>query len=96
MTFLGPFCFGLIIGWVTYRTLRRKAEGVALGDIAAVIGALGGATVVALFKAAGFDSYCIGLAIGFFAYFVMGILIGKWSKPDPQSPSIWMGSRDDQ
>ena len=96
MTFLGPFCFGLIIGWVTYRTLRRKAEGVALGDIAAVIGAVGGATVVALFKAAGFDSYCIGLAIGFFAYFVCGIVIGKMSKTDPQSPSAWMGSRDDQ
>jgi uncharacterized membrane protein YeaQ/YmgE (transglycosylase-associated protein family) len=96
ITFLGPFCFGLVIGWVTYRTLRRKAEGVALGDIAAVIGAVGGATVVGLFKAAGFDSYCFGLAVGFFAYFISGIIIEKKGKTDGQSVGGWMGSRDSQ
>lgn len=96
MSFFGPFCFGLVIGWVTYRTLRRKAEGVALGDIAAVIGAVGGATVVGLFKVAAFDSYCIGLAVGFFSYFVSGILIEKKGKADGQSAGNWMGSRDSQ
>jgi len=78
MNSFGPFCFGLVIGWVTYRTLRRKADGVALGDIAAVIGSVGGATVVALFKSDAFDGYCIGLAVGFFAYFLTGIAIDRW------------------
>jgi hypothetical protein len=96
MSFFGPFCFGLVIGWVTYRTLRRKAEGVALGDMAAVIGAVGGATVIGLFKAAAFDSYCIGLAVGFFAYFVSGIVIEKKAKTDGQSAGNWMESRDSQ
>ena len=93
----GPFCFGLVVGWVTYRTLRRKADGVALGDIAAVIGAVGGATVVGLFKVAAFDSYCIGLAIGFFAYFITGMGIDKWGKTSGTAPAgDWMETRDSQ
>jgi len=94
MNFWGPFCFGLVIGWVTYRTLRRKAEGVALGDIASVLGAIGGATVVGLFKNSAFDSYCIGLAVGFFAYFVLGLVIDKFGKPPetgkPGGVASWM------
>lgn len=96
MSFFGPFCFGLVIGWVTYRTLRRKAEGVALGDIASVLGAVGGATVVALFKNAAFDNYCIGLAVGFFAYFITGALIGMSKSNGGQSAASWMESRDSQ
>ena len=104
MESIGPFCFGLVIGWVTYRTLRRKAEGVALGDIAAVIGAVGGATVVALFKNGAFDAYCIGLAVGFFGYFLAGILIAKAAPPAPSTGATatgdgvgsWMGTRDEQ
>ena len=38
----GALCFGLVIGWVTYRTLRRKEGSNALSDIATVIGAVGG------------------------------------------------------
>lgn len=94
---VGPFCFGLVVGWVTYRTLRRRTDGVALGDIAAVIGAVGGATVVGLFKSAAFDSYCIGLAVGFFAYFVTGIVIEKIGKSAGiEAAGQWMGSRDAQ
>ncbi len=96
MNFLGPFCFGLVIGWVTYRTLRRKAEGVALGDIASVLGAVGGATIVALFKNAAFDGYCIGLAVGFFAYFVTGALIARGKGDAAQAPDNWMATRNSQ
>jgi len=85
---VGPLCFGLVIGWVTYRTLRRKVEGVALGDIAGVIGAVGGATVIGIFKNAAFDAYCIGLAVGFFAY----LIVGLWQDKKAGSPGIWMGS----
>lgn len=100
MEFWGPFCFGLVIGWVTYRTLRRKVEGVAIGDIAAVIAAVGGATVVGLFKSAGFDAYCIGLAVGFFAYFGVGTFIDSRASAQPAAsgtsntgggPGSWMG-----
>jgi ABC-type Co2+ transport system permease subunit len=87
MEFFGPLCFGLVIGWITYRTLRRQADKVAIGDIAAVIGAVGGATVVGLFRAAAFDSYCIGLAVGFFAYFVVGSLLDKSTNGNG-----WMGN----
>lgn len=77
MESFGPFCFGLVIGWITYRTLRRKVDDVALGDIAGVIGAVGGAAIVALFKNAAFDAYSVGLAAGFFSYLVMGMIMDK-------------------
>ena len=71
---IGALCFGLVIGWITYRTLRRRAEAVALSDIAAVIGAVGGAAVTGLFKSETlFGAYCIGLAIGFFLYLVIAV-----------------------
>jgi len=77
-TSIGAFCFGVVIGWVTYRTLRRSNETVALSNIATVIGAVGGAAVTALFREAGpFAWYCIGLAIGFFAYLLIGVTVLK-------------------
>jgi O-antigen/teichoic acid export membrane protein len=79
LAILGAICFGLVIGWVTYRTLRRKQDATGLSDISAVIAAVGGAGVTALFKDPQlFGGYCIGLAIGFFAYFILAlILYGK-------------------
>ena len=79
ITSWGALAFGLVIGWVTHRTVVRKSDAVALSDIAAVIAAVGGAAVVALFKLGPlFGAYCIGLAIGFFAYFIIRlILYGK-------------------
>jgi len=76
MILLGPGCFGLVIGWVTYRTLRRREGAAALSDIAAVIGAVGGGAVTALFRSEQlFASYSIGFAIGFFGYFVVGLFV---------------------
>jgi hypothetical protein len=70
---IGAICFGIVVGWVTYRTLRRSTEAVSLGNIAAVIGAVGGGTVVAVYKPStdAFGYYSIGLAIGFFAYLIV-------------------------
>lgn len=69
---IGAVCFGLVIGWVTYRTLRRTGETVALSNIATVIGAVGGGAVTALFDTAVlFGWYSIGLAVGFFLYLVL-------------------------
>jgi uncharacterized membrane protein YeaQ/YmgE (transglycosylase-associated protein family) len=84
---IGAVCFGFVIGWVTYRTLRRKEGTTPLSDIATVIGAVGGAAVTALFKSdVLFGLYCIGLAVGFFAYFGIGLwAFGK------DAANLWMG-----
>ena len=74
----GAVCFGVVIGWVTYRTLRRTADAVKLSDIASVTGAVGGAAVTALFDTDRlFGWYCIGLAGGFFGYLALGHTVFK-------------------
>lgn len=84
---IGSLCFGLVIGWISYRTLRRKEGAAALSDIAAVISAMGGAAVMALFRdGTMFGLYAIGLAIGFFVYFVISLTVyGK------KATGRWMG-----
>ena len=82
---LGPLCFGLVVGWITYRTLRRREGNPAISDIATVIGAVGGGTVVVLFKDATlFAWYSIGLAVGFFLYFIIMLFI------EGKQASDWM------
>jgi len=77
MANVGALCFGLVVGWITYRTLRRRSEAVQLSDIAAVIGAVGGAAITQLFDDQDlFGFYGLGLAIGFFSYFIVGLLVG--------------------
>jgi uncharacterized membrane protein YeaQ/YmgE (transglycosylase-associated protein family) len=80
---IGALCFGLVIGWVTYRTLRRQGEIVALSNIATVIGAVGGAAVTALYTKELFGWYSIGLTVGFFLYLILG---HTWFKDSP-----WLG-----
>ena len=74
----GAFWFGLVIGYVTYRTLQHKRD-VGISDIAAVIAAVGGAAIVTLFPvdSSRFDNYAIGLAIGFFLYLALSMWLGK-------------------
>jgi len=69
LSLIGALAFGLVVGWVTYGTLRRSKRG-ALTDITTVIGAVAGATITALFPrtSGDFGAYCLGLAIGFFGY----------------------------
>ena len=72
----GTLCFGLVIGWVTYRTLRRQREAVAISNIASVIAAIGGGAVVTLFKTPELLGwYSVGLAVGFFGYLFFGLVI---------------------
>ena len=85
MILVGSLCFGIVIGWVTYRTLRRRGEVVALSDIASVIGAVGGGWVTSQFSSPdAFAWYCIGLFVGFFGYLVIGVTILK--------DTAWLGS----
>ena len=72
----GALCFGLVVGWVVYRTLRRRGDQAALSDIATVIGAVGGGVVTAIFKSENlFGWYSIGLAIGFFFYLIVMLFV---------------------
>ena len=84
---IGAVCFGVVIGWVVYRTLRRTADRVGLSDIASVVGAVGGAAVTGLFKTeVSFAWYSIGLAVGFFSYLILGHTVFR--------SSSWLGSGD--
>jgi hypothetical protein len=85
---IGAVCFGLVIGWIAYRTLRRS-EAAAISDIAAVVAALGGGAVVGIFKVGdSFGWYAIGLAAGFFLYLAVSLV--KW----PEETRTWMGGAD--
>lgn len=81
---IGAVCFGIVIGWITYRTLRRTTD-TKISDLAGVLAAVGGAAVTGLFKPGGaeFGWYCIGLFVGFFSYFMIA---RRSDAPD------WMGT----
>ena len=70
---IGAGAFGVILGWFFYSVNRYRTGDVGLGDLATVVGALGGAAVLDLFPAGTdlFAAYGIGLAAGFFAYFAV-------------------------
>jgi hypothetical protein len=73
----GAFGFGLVVGWYLYYLNRYRKE-VTLADLTTVIGAIGGAAVLALFPAESdlFGAYGMGLAVGFFGYFlVLAVLV---------------------
>jgi hypothetical protein len=73
---LGALFFGLTVGWITYRILRRKAGAPWLSDLIALGGVIGGAAVLAFFRSdVVFGWYAIGLVIGFFAYFAVGVIL---------------------
>ncbi|MFI9843931.1 hypothetical protein ACIHFD_43335 [Nonomuraea sp. NPDC051941] len=81
MAVLGAICFGLVIGWITYGTLRRRQGAAGLSDLAAVLAAVGGGAVTALVGTPEvFGAYAVGLAIGFFGYLVAATLMpdSKW------------------
>jgi hypothetical protein len=81
---LGSFFFGLLLGWVLYRTLRLNASVSGLAEIASILGALGGAAVLALFKSdVLFGWYATGLLIGFFAYLTLDLLPSSNQQAQP-------------
>lgn len=77
----GAFGFGAIIGWFVYFINRYRKGDVGISDLAAVIGAIGGSSVTGLFGGANlFGAYGIGLAVGFFGYFFLLIILVGMSK----------------
>jgi hypothetical protein len=73
----GALAFGVVIGWYLYFINRYRKADVQIGDITTVIGAIGGAAVLALFSKDSdlFGAYGVGLAIGFFGYFLSLIFL---------------------
>jgi hypothetical protein len=69
---IGAGGFGALIGWYVYYINRYRKSDVQLSDLVTVIGAVGGSAVLALFPAKSdlFGAYGIGLALGFFGYFL--------------------------
>jgi hypothetical protein len=78
----GAGCFGGLIGWYVYYINRNRTDKVQLGDLVTLIGAIGGASITTIFPASSelFGAYGIGLAAGFFAYFVVLIVFVGMSK----------------
>lgn len=102
---LGAILFGITIGWMTYRILRLRAGVPWLSDLIALLGAIGGAVVLALFRDdVLFGWYAVGLVIGFFAYLAVGLwLFGKkevqpWQPeqiPPASAPDTQSGAQKD-
>ena len=74
----GTFLFGLQVGWIAYWIPRLRASAFRLAKLATAVGVLGGGAVMALFKNEVLCGwYAIGLVVGFFAYFALGLLHGQ-------------------
>lgn len=69
---VGAAAFGALIGWYVYYINRHRPDQVQFGDLVTIIGVLGGGAILALFPAGSdlFGGYGIGLAIGFFGYYL--------------------------
>lgn len=78
----GALCFGILIGWYVYFINRYRKGDVQLSDLGTLIGIIGGAGILSLFDKGTdlFGAYGIGLAIGFFAYFVVLVYMVYKSK----------------
>ncbi|HEU4432972.1 MAG TPA: hypothetical protein VFR51_06215 [Pyrinomonadaceae bacterium] len=77
---IGAGAFGAVVGWYVYYINRYRKDDVQLSDIVTLIGAIGGAAVLALFPERSdlFGAYGIGLAAGFFMYFfILIVLVNK-------------------
>lgn len=100
IVFASGAAFGAVVGWLVYRTVSRAAQ-TQISDLAAMVGAVGGAATTALLPASsmGFSGYCIGLAIGFFAYLrarkaADPSIYERWMALPPTASSGSKGSAD--
>lgn len=74
---IGAAGFGALIGWYVYYINRYRKTDVQLSDLVTVIGVIGGGAILALFPSETdlFGAYGIGLAIGFFGYFLVLLIL---------------------
>jgi hypothetical protein len=78
----GGLGFGLVIGWFLYFVNRYRRSEASFTDITTVLGAVGGAAVTSLFAEGTrlFGAYGVGLAIGFFSYFLVLVVMVAMSE----------------
>jgi hypothetical protein len=74
---VGAAFFGALVGWFVYFINRYRTEGVHFSDIVTLIGVIGGAGVLSLFDKGTdlFGAYGVGVAVGFFGYFVVLVVL---------------------
>jgi hypothetical protein len=67
---VGMVCFGVVLGYITYRTLIRTVAKASIHDLTVVAAAIGGGAVTTLARpnTNAFSWYAIGLLIGFVGY----------------------------
>jgi hypothetical protein len=99
---LGAVFFGLAIGCIAYRVLRHRSGPSWLSNLIALLGIIAGAAALAFFhNDVIFGWYAIGLVIGFFAYFAVGVILyGKqevlpW-RLEPVSPPSTSDTQETQ
>jgi phosphate/sulfate permease len=76
----GSPIFGLVVGYITYRTLARTVGKSAISDLAAVVAAIGGGAVAKQYQNAPghqFAWYAIGIAVGM-AFFLLLFRRRSW------------------
>lgn len=89
LAMIGSGAFGFVVGWIVYRTLRRREDRAALSDLSAVLAAIGGGVVTNLFPEENFfAAYGIGLLIGFLSYLTLSWFVG--GREEIQE---WMGGQ---
>ncbi|HEX9352884.1 MAG TPA: hypothetical protein VF933_03560 [Streptosporangiaceae bacterium] len=74
----GAVCFGIVVGYITYRTLARTTDKAAITDLASVIGAIGGGVITTLYGPADgslFAMYSIGLVVGMALYLLASLVL---------------------
>lgn len=73
----GAGCFGAVLGWYLYFINRHRKDDIKLADFLTVVGVIGGGAVLALFPAGTvlFGAYGVGLAVGFFGYFLVLLIL---------------------
>ncbi len=81
---LGALCFGLTLGWITYRILRVPSNPLWLSYLIPMLLIIGGAAALALVRNdVLFGWYSIGLVIGFLAYFAVGLILSGTQEVQP-------------
>ena len=77
----GAAAFGAVVGWNLYYVNRYRQDKIGIQDVATLIAAIGGGAVLTLFPAGTqlFGAYGLGVFIGFFAYFLVILLIVAFS-----------------
>ena len=78
---VGALAFGLVLGWNVYFVNRYRRGDISFGDLATLLGVVGGGAVLALFPRSTdlFGAYGLGLGIGFFFYFATLLAMVKVS-----------------